>query len=66
MLIVSFVIALIFLLAFLWATKSGQFDDDYTPSIRVLFDDEIIKEEREEKKEQTNQVKQTENGNRKV
>lgn len=63
MLIVSFIIALIFLLAFLWATKSGQFDDDYTPSIRVLFDDEI---KVDEKKEETKQVKQTENGNRKV
>lgn len=29
-----------FLLVFLWAVKSGQFDDDLTPSIRILFDDE--------------------------
>ncbi len=29
-----------FLIAFLWASKSGQFDDDYTPSVRILFDDE--------------------------
>ena len=27
-----------FLLAFLWAVKTGQYDDQYTPSIRVLFD----------------------------
>jgi cbb3-type cytochrome oxidase maturation protein len=40
MLIVSLVIALFFLLSFLWATKSGQFEDDHTPSIRILFDDE--------------------------
>jgi nitrogen fixation-related uncharacterized protein len=25
----------------LWATKKGQFDDDYTPSVRMLFDDEL-------------------------
>jgi cbb3-type cytochrome oxidase maturation protein len=40
MLIVSLIIALFFLVSFLWATRSGQFDDDYTPSVRVLFDDE--------------------------
>ena len=41
---VSFSIALFFLVSFFWATKDGQFDDDYTPSIRMLFDDEIEKE----------------------
>lgn len=30
-----------FLVAFLWSVKNGQMDDDYTPSIRMLFDDEI-------------------------
>ena len=40
MLIVSLIIALFFLVSFFWATRSGQFDDDYTPSVRVLFDDE--------------------------
>ncbi len=28
-----------FLAAFFWAVKSGQYEDDYTPSIRMLFDD---------------------------
>jgi cbb3-type cytochrome oxidase maturation protein len=40
MLIVSLVIALFFLCSFFWATKTGQFDDDYAPSVRILFDDE--------------------------
>jgi cbb3-type cytochrome oxidase maturation protein len=40
MLIVSLIIALFFLVSFFWATRSGQFDDDYTPSVRVLFEDE--------------------------
>lgn len=31
-----------FLLAFLWSVKSGQMDDDYTPSVRMLFDDELV------------------------
>lgn len=42
MLVVSLVIALFFLASFFWATKEGQFDDDYTPSVRILFEDEII------------------------
>ena len=37
---VSIVIAIVFLLFFLWASKTGQFEDDYTPSVRILFDDE--------------------------
>ena len=36
-----------FLGAYLWATKSGQFDDDYTPARRMLFDDELIKENKD-------------------
>ena len=39
MIIVSVLMAAGFLIAFIWATKSGQFDDDYTPSIRILFED---------------------------
>lgn len=26
--------------AFIWATRTGQFDDLATPGVRVLFDDE--------------------------
>ncbi len=37
---VSLLAALIFLGAFIWAVKSGQFDDNETPSIRMLFDDD--------------------------
>jgi len=29
-----------FLVAFLWAVRSGQYEDRYTPSVRILFDDE--------------------------
>jgi cbb3-type cytochrome oxidase maturation protein len=36
----SLLLAGSFLGAYLWATKSGQFDDDYTPSVRILFDEE--------------------------
>ncbi|MCP4457373.1 MAG: cbb3-type cytochrome oxidase assembly protein CcoS [Cytophagales bacterium] len=37
----SLAVALLFLGAYLWAARSGQYDDDYTPSIRMLFDDEL-------------------------
>ena len=36
---VSLLVALGFLAAFFWAVKSGQYEDEYTPSIRMLFDD---------------------------
>ena len=36
----SLLIATGFVLAFVWAIRSGQYDDKYTPSIRVLFDDD--------------------------
>lgn len=28
-----------FLVAFIWAMRSGQYEDDYTPSVRILWDD---------------------------
>lgn len=35
----SLFVALVFLGAFIWSTKSGQFEDTYTPSVRILFDE---------------------------
>ncbi|MGZ4097020.1 MAG: cbb3-type cytochrome oxidase assembly protein CcoS [Bacteroidia bacterium] len=35
----SILVASGFLIAFLWSAKSGQYDDDYTPSVRMLFED---------------------------
>lgn len=45
----SVFIALLFLGAFLWATLTKQYDDTYTPSVRILFDDELKKEEESDK-----------------
>lgn len=39
LIIVGIVVATGFLIAFIWAVKTGQFEDSYTPSIRILFDD---------------------------
>ncbi len=41
---ISIVVAVFFLYAFIKAVRSGQYDDDYTPSVRMLFDDELVKE----------------------
>ncbi len=35
----SLFVAIIFLAVFFWNVKNGQYDDDYTPSVRILFDD---------------------------
>lgn len=40
MIAVSVTVAAAFLGAFLWAVRSGQYDDDYTPAVRMLFDNE--------------------------
>jgi cbb3-type cytochrome oxidase maturation protein len=39
LIIVSLIVAIGFLVAFLWAVKDNQYEDDYTPSVRMLFDD---------------------------
>jgi len=43
----SVVLAMVFLAAFFWAVRSGQHDDTYTPSVRILFDDELLDPESE-------------------
>jgi cbb3-type cytochrome oxidase maturation protein len=38
---ISILVAIGFFIAFIRAVKTGQYDDDYTPSVRMLFDDEL-------------------------
>lgn len=52
---VSLLAAIIFLILFIRAVKTGQFDDTYTPSVRILFDDDEIADQ--EKSETNNDVK---------
>ena len=48
---VAIVMAGAFLVSFIWAVKSGQYEDTYTPSVRILFGDPVLKpEEKEEEK----------------
>ncbi|WP_242135334.1 cbb3-type cytochrome oxidase assembly protein CcoS [Aestuariivivens marinum] len=44
LLAISISVAVGFFIAFILAVRSGQYDDSYTPSVRMLFEDELIKE----------------------
>jgi cbb3-type cytochrome oxidase maturation protein len=46
---VSLLVALGFLAAFLWAVKKGQYEDNYTPSVRMLFDDDSTNQTKPDK-----------------
>ena len=48
---ISLILALIFLGIFFWNVKSGQYDDTYSPSVRILFDDSENNENTRNKKE---------------
>lgn len=45
---VAIIMAGAFLIAFIWSVKNGQYEDTYTPSIRILFDDPPMMKEAEE------------------
>lgn len=44
----SLIIAGGFLIAFIWSVRNGQYDDEYTPSVRILFENDVV-----QKKEST-------------
>ena len=46
LLIISLTVALVFFIAFIRSVRSGQYDDSYTPSIRMLFEDELVTPEK--------------------
>jgi cbb3-type cytochrome oxidase maturation protein len=48
---ISVTVAAGFLGAFLWAVRSGQYDDDYTPAVRMLFENEYKADPKAEKLE---------------
>ncbi len=45
---VSLILAGAFLYLFFKAMKDGQFDDDYTPSVRILFNSHKKKEKKDQ------------------
>ena len=55
LLAISILVALVFFGLFIFSVRKGQFDDDYTPSIRMLFEDELVKDKDIEKDKKSNQ-----------
>ncbi len=43
LILASLAVALLFLAGFIWAVRSGQFEDTTTPSLRVIADDKECK-----------------------
>lgn len=40
----SLIVALFFLFSFIWSVKDGQYEDDFSPAHRILFDDKTDNE----------------------
>ncbi len=71
MIVCSVSLAAVFLILFIVNAKKGQFEDDESPAVRILFDDEIKNPEATEntdKQQNTNQDKKSNEqyGNTKV
>lgn len=47
---VSLILAVTFLFLFFRAMKNGQFDDSYTPSVRILFENQPKKSKKDQPK----------------
>ncbi len=39
LIVICILAAIGFLILFIWSVKSGQMEDTYTPSVRILFDE---------------------------
>ena len=50
LIIASLVIAVLFFILFVKSVRTGQYDDVYTPSVRMLFDDELVEDKSSEKR----------------
>jgi cbb3-type cytochrome oxidase maturation protein len=52
MIICSLTLAAVFLVIFIIGAKNGQFEDDESPAVRMLLENEIIKEDPENEEKQ--------------
>jgi cbb3-type cytochrome oxidase maturation protein len=59
LLAISILVALLFFVAFIFSVRSGQYDDSYTPSVRMLFEDELVKESTASNTSETNKINPT-------
>jgi cbb3-type cytochrome oxidase maturation protein len=57
---VAIIMAGAFLVAFIWSVKNGQYEDTYTPSVRILFDDPVVKSDAEKEKSRSDQSQSAE------
>jgi cbb3-type cytochrome oxidase maturation protein len=53
LLAISIVVALLFFGAFILSVRSGQYDDAYTPSVRMLFEDELVQQKKKDRTSKT-------------
>ncbi|MDX8570698.1 cbb3-type cytochrome oxidase assembly protein CcoS [Elizabethkingia sp. HX QKY] len=60
MIICSVSLAVIFLIIFIIGAKNGQFEDDESPAVRMLFDSEIQKEKDQKKKQPKDEIEEDE------
>lgn len=56
---VSIFLAISFLIAFIWATKKGQYDDLVTPSYRMLIDEDDEEYINDKKKEDSENARRS-------
>ncbi len=59
LLTISVTVALFFFIAFILSVRSGQYDDSYTPSVRMLFEDELVKKGAKDKKTEVKEINPT-------
>ncbi len=58
LLAISITVAILFFIAFIVSVRNGQYDDSYTPSVRMLFEDELVKSQLGEHPTDLDQAKQ--------
>lgn len=61
LLAISITVAILFFIAFIVSVRSGQYDDSYTPSVRMLFEDELVKSQVGEHPAEIDQLKEQNN-----
>lgn len=58
LLAISITVAILFFIAFIVSVRNGQYDDSYTPSVHMLFEDELVKSQLGEHPSDLDQAKQ--------
>jgi cbb3-type cytochrome oxidase maturation protein len=53
--LISLAVAVLFLVLFIISVKSGQYEDDYSPSVRILFDSEKPNPDKSKKQTKTHE-----------